>query len=82
MSGIVRLSYDGKTLPAELASFRPRFLLEAIPEILGLETKEEALRLPDFDRPIDPARFKISGFGGQGVILLGVWSRRVAAWHV
>ncbi|HKQ58363.1 MAG TPA: enoyl-CoA hydratase/isomerase family protein, partial [Candidatus Eisenbacteria bacterium] len=34
MSGIVRLTYDGKSLPAELASLRPRFLLEAIPEIL------------------------------------------------
>jgi hypothetical protein len=31
MANIVRLTYDGKTLPAELKSFDPRFLLEAIP---------------------------------------------------
>ncbi len=37
MAGIVRLSYDGKSLPAELAALRPRFLLEAIPEILELK---------------------------------------------
>jgi enoyl-CoA hydratase/carnithine racemase len=34
MSGIVRLTYDGRTLPSELAAMKPRFLLEAIPEIL------------------------------------------------
>ena len=34
MSGIVRLTYDGRTLPGELAALRPRMLLEAIPEIL------------------------------------------------
>ena len=34
MGNIIRLSYDGKTLPKELANLKPRFLLEAIPEIL------------------------------------------------
>lgn len=34
MGNVVRLSYDGANLPAELAHLRPRFLLEAIPEIL------------------------------------------------
>ncbi|HEX5030023.1 MAG TPA: enoyl-CoA hydratase-related protein [Candidatus Eisenbacteria bacterium] len=37
MQNIVRLSYDGKTLPAELKRMRPRFLLEAIPEILDVK---------------------------------------------
>lgn len=37
MSNIVRLTYDGKTLPAELTGLRPRFLLEAIPEILEVK---------------------------------------------
>ncbi len=37
MSNIVRLTYDGKTLPAELKGLRPRFLLEAIPEILEVK---------------------------------------------
>lgn len=34
MQGIIRLSYDGKHLPPQLAQMKPRFLLEAIPEIL------------------------------------------------
>jgi enoyl-CoA hydratase/carnithine racemase len=37
MGNIVRLTYDGKTLPAELHALKPRFLLEAIPEILELK---------------------------------------------
>lgn len=37
MSNIVRLTYDGRTLPAELKALRPRFLLEAIPEILEVK---------------------------------------------
>jgi len=37
MAGIVRMSYDGKSLPDELREFRPRFLLEAIPEILEVK---------------------------------------------
>jgi len=34
MGNIVRMTYDGTRLPAELKRWRPRFLLEAIPEIL------------------------------------------------
>lgn len=37
MGNIVRMIYDGKSLPAELKNFRPRFLLEAIPEILDVK---------------------------------------------
>jgi enoyl-CoA hydratase/carnithine racemase len=37
MQNIVRLTYDGKTLPGELNRLRPRFLLEAIPEILEVK---------------------------------------------
>lgn len=37
MQSIVRLTYDGESLPARLADYRPRFLLEAIPEILDLK---------------------------------------------
>jgi enoyl-CoA hydratase/carnithine racemase/3-hydroxyacyl-CoA dehydrogenase len=37
MGGVVRLAYDGRTLPPELAALRPRFLLEAIPEILAVK---------------------------------------------
>ncbi|MHC4774119.1 MAG: enoyl-CoA hydratase/isomerase family protein [Planctomycetota bacterium] len=37
MGNIVRLTYDGTSLPAELAHLRPAFLLEAIPEILDIK---------------------------------------------
>jgi 3-hydroxyacyl-CoA dehydrogenase len=38
MGSIIRMNYDGTLLPAGLKNWRPRFLLEAIPEIL--ETKK------------------------------------------
>lgn len=37
MGNIVRMSYDGNSLPADLGKWRPRFLLEAIPEILEVK---------------------------------------------
>ncbi|HVS04262.1 MAG TPA: hypothetical protein VMT16_15970, partial [Thermoanaerobaculia bacterium] len=43
MAGIVRMSYDGGSLPPQLAAFRPRFLLEAIPEVLELKRAHYAL---------------------------------------
>ncbi|MHC4432173.1 MAG: hypothetical protein ACYTBS_10070, partial [Planctomycetota bacterium] len=38
MGNIVRMTYDGTSLPADLKNWRPRFLLEAIPEILEIKT--------------------------------------------
>jgi 2-oxoisovalerate ferredoxin oxidoreductase beta subunit len=46
--------------------------LEKIPEILDVAGGDEEISLPDHGRAISEARFKISGFGGQGVLLLGV----------
>ncbi|NUQ63555.1 MAG: hypothetical protein HUU20_13855 [Pirellulales bacterium] len=43
MGNIVRMTYDGNSLPADLGKWHPRFLLEAIPEIL--EVKKEHYRL-------------------------------------
>jgi enoyl-CoA hydratase/carnithine racemase len=37
MANITRLSYDGASLPDELEKLKPRFLLEAIPEILEVK---------------------------------------------
>jgi enoyl-CoA hydratase/carnithine racemase/3-hydroxyacyl-CoA dehydrogenase len=37
MGNIVRMIYDGTSLPADLDKWRPRFLLEAIPEILEIK---------------------------------------------
>jgi len=37
MANIVRMTYDGTSLPEDLKNLRPRFLLEAIPEILEVK---------------------------------------------
>ena len=37
MSNVVQLNYNGKNLPPALGKFNPRFVLEAIPEILSLK---------------------------------------------
>ncbi len=37
MSSITRMNYDGKTLPPALKKYNPKFLLEAIPEILEIK---------------------------------------------
>jgi enoyl-CoA hydratase/carnithine racemase len=43
MGNIIRLTYDGKHLPPELVALRPRYLLEAIPEILEVKRAHYAL---------------------------------------
>lgn len=43
MGSIVQLKYDGKTVPPALAGFKPRFLLEAIPEILDVKRAHYAM---------------------------------------
>jgi hypothetical protein len=43
MGNIVRLTYDGTRLPVELERLEPRFLLEAIPEILDVKRAHYAL---------------------------------------
>jgi len=60
MANIIRLTYDGAHLPAELGSFRPRFLLEAIPEILELKKAHYALFRESF--PEIEIRSVTSGF--------------------
>ncbi len=37
MSNVIRLTYDGAHLPLELKNLRPRYLLEAVPEILDIK---------------------------------------------
>lgn len=52
MSSVVRLAYDGRSLPAELEALNPRFLLEAIPEILEVKRAHYALfreRFPELE---------------------------------
>ena len=45
MENIISMNYDGTKLPARLKGFNPRFLLEAIPEILEVKKRiEEKVR--------------------------------------
>ena len=60
MANVVRLNYDGKTLPASLGGFRPKMLLEAIPEILDIKRAHYALFRSTF--PDVEIRSVTSGF--------------------
>ena len=43
MDSVVRMTYDGRTVPGRLKDHKPRFLLEAIPEILDLKKAHYAV---------------------------------------
>ncbi|MEE9165010.1 MAG: enoyl-CoA hydratase-related protein [Nitrospinota bacterium] len=43
MSNIIRFNYDGSHLPDQLKELKPRFLLEAIPEILDIKKAHYSL---------------------------------------
>ena len=60
MGNIVRMTYDGTTLPADLKNWRPRFLLEAIPEILEIKKAHYGIFLEAF--PGIEIRSVTSGF--------------------
>ncbi len=60
MDSIVRLTYDGRSLPSRLADMNPRFLLEAIPEILELKKSHYAMFRESF--PGIAIRSVTSGF--------------------
>ena len=63
MSNYIRLSYDGGNLPAKLKEFKPRFLLEAIPEILEVKKAHYNLFRKNF--PGIEIRSVTSGFPGS-----------------
>ena len=60
MGNIIRMHYDGKTLPSELQHLRPSFLLEAIPEILDIKRAHYAVFRESF--PGIEIRSVTSGF--------------------
>ncbi len=60
MSNVIRLSYDGGSLPTKLKDFKPRFLLEAIPEILDIKINHYELFRKNF--PGIEIRSVTSGF--------------------
>ncbi len=52
MGNIIKFSYDGKSLPEGLAAYKPRYLLEAIPEILDIKKehyKAFKAKFPEID---------------------------------
>jgi Pyruvate/2-oxoacid:ferredoxin oxidoreductase gamma subunit len=78
---------DGHGLELGHPRYRSAPPLETIPDLLLAEGDHADLVLPDHDFSIDEARFKIAGFGGQGVILLGkilahagMLARRQVSW--
>jgi enoyl-CoA hydratase/carnithine racemase len=60
MRGIIRMNYDGAQLPAEMKDLKPRFLLEAIPEILEIKKAHYKLFRESF--PEIEIRSVTSGF--------------------
>ena len=60
MEGITRLSYDGKHLPPRLKDSQPRFLLEAIPEVLDIKKSHYEIFRAEF--PHIEIRSVTSGF--------------------
>jgi len=60
MKNIIKLNYDGKTLPESLKQYHPKFLLEAIPENLELKRMHYALFKKEF--PDIQIRSVTSGF--------------------
>ncbi len=60
MANLIRLSYGGSSLPKALGSYNPKFLLEAIPEILPLKKSHYELMRKSF--PDIEIRSVTSGF--------------------
>jgi enoyl-CoA hydratase/carnithine racemase len=63
MSNFIRLSYDGGSLPAKLGEFKPKLLLEAIPEILDIKKNHYDLFKKNY--PGIEIRSVTSGFPGS-----------------
>jgi len=63
MANVIRLSYDGGSLPEKLKEFKPKFLLEAIPEILDIKKNHYKLFRKNF--PGIQIRSVTSGFPGS-----------------
>jgi len=63
MANVIRLSYDGGSLPEKLKEFNPKFLLEAIPEILDIKKNHYELFRKNF--PGIEIRSVTSGFPGS-----------------
>jgi enoyl-CoA hydratase/carnithine racemase/3-hydroxyacyl-CoA dehydrogenase len=62
MENVIRLNYDGRALPSQLKKYQPRFLLEAIPEILEIKKSHYEIFRADF--PEIEIRSVTSGFPG------------------
>jgi enoyl-CoA hydratase/carnithine racemase/3-hydroxyacyl-CoA dehydrogenase len=63
MENVIRLNYGGSELPSQLKNYRPRFLLEAIPEILEIKKAHYEIFKAAF--PGIEIRSVTSGFPGH-----------------
>jgi 2-oxoisovalerate ferredoxin oxidoreductase beta subunit len=82
--GVLR---DGHELDLGHPRERENVALERVPGLLGTDADTSKLELPDHDRQIGVVRIKIAGFGGQGVLLMGIalaqagmLARRQVSW--
>jgi len=82
--GVVR---DGHELDLGHPRKRTTPSLDEIPALVDATGSADAPDLPDHRSPIEETRFKIAGFGGQGVLLLGMvlanagmLARRQVSW--
>ena len=67
--GVVR---DGHDLDLGHPRHRAAVPIEKVPATLDITEKDTEARFPEHGKPIEEMRVKISGFGGQGVLLMGV----------
>jgi 2-oxoisovalerate ferredoxin oxidoreductase beta subunit len=79
---------DGHELDLGHPRERGKHALDDIPALINIGDKNGAGDLPDHGQPIEEARIKVAGFGGQGVLLLGLMlsqagmlARRQVSWY-
>jgi len=82
--GVLR---DGHELELGHPRRRTDPALEEIPELLDIDSKDAGASLPDHGKPMEQMRVKVSGFGGQGVMVMGsilayagMLARREVSW--
>ena len=63
---------DGHELSLGHPRKRVEVPVEEIPRVVGVEGDDTGVELPDHGVEIEESRYKIAGFGGQGVLLLGL----------
>jgi 2-oxoisovalerate ferredoxin oxidoreductase beta subunit len=63
---------DGHELDLGHPRARDKHALNDIPALIDIGGEKSGIKLPDHGTEIEEARIKVAGFGGQGVLLLGL----------